>query len=180
MLTIVVPGEESFDNDKNEFVSGEAITLQLEHSLVSLSKWESIWEKPFLTPEPKTDEQLLSYIKAMTLTPNVPPEVYQRFTNDLVEQVNAYIHSKMTATWFRDKDEQPRSRETITSEVIYYWMIALNIPLDCQEWHLNRLLTLVRICNEKNAPQKPMSKAELAARNRKLNEERKAKLKTTG
>lgn len=180
MLTIVVQGIESFDDDKNEFVWSEEITLQLEHSLVSLSKWESIWEKPFLDGKTRTDEELLSYVKAMTLTPDVPPEVYLRITNKHFEQINQYIHSKMTATWFREKQNQSRSRETITSEVIYYWMIALNIPFECQDWHLNRLLTLVRICNEKNAPQKPMSKADLAARNRRLNEERKAKLKTNG
>lgn len=180
MLTIVIPGEESFDNDKNEFVSDEAITLQLEHSLVSLSKWESIWNKPFLDGKARTDEELLSYVKAMTLTPDLPPEIYQRMTNAHFEQINAYIHSKMTATWFSEKQNQSKSRETITSEVIYYWMIALNIPFECQDWHLNRLLTLVRICNEKNAPQKPMTKAELAERNRRINAERKAKLNTNG
>ena len=180
MLTIVVPGEEMFEETKEEFVTVGDITLDLEHSLVSLSKWESKYEKPFLGAKDKTTEEVLEYIKFMTLTPDVAPEVFNNLSEKNIEDINAYIDSKMTATWFSDPPGAPSSRDVITAELVYYWMITFQIPFECQFWHLNRLFTLIRVCNVKQAKPKKMSRAEMAARNRELNAQRKAQLGTSG
>lgn len=182
MLVITVPSIEYFDEDKSEFFKTEEVTMQLEHSLVSLSKWESIYEKPFLSQEPKTDDETLTYVKCMNLTPNVPPETFTRLSIENLDAINTYIGAKRSATWFTEipGSQKPATAKTITSELIYYWLIALNIPFTCEEWHLNRLFTLIKVCNEKNAPAKKMSPSEIAARNRRLNAERKAKFNTKG
>lgn len=179
MLKLIVSGGEVFDEETSMFVELDEVVLELEHSLVSLSKWESTWEKPFLGNDKKTLEQTLGYIQAMTLTPDVPPEVFHRLTNAHLEQVNKYIEAKQTATWFRDTPGPP-SREVITTELIYYWMVQLNIPFECQHWHLNRLFTLIKVCNQKNNPPKKMNRRDLAERNRRLNAERKAQMNTKG
>ena len=180
MLTIIIPGNELYDENREEFVYEPEITLQLEHSLVSLSKWESIYEKPFLTEKDKTPEEILEYIKAMILTPDFPPEVLNRLSRTNFEEINRYIDAKMSATWFNETPNQRRNREIITAELIYYWMISLNIPTEFQYWHLNRLFTLIKIFNIKNAPPKKMRPSEIAARNRQLNEQRKAELGSRG
>lgn len=184
MLRITIPGDEQWDAAKEEFVqTRKDQTLQLEHSLVSISKWESKWCKPFLRKDPMTDEEITDYVRCMTLTQNVDPEVYRYLTNENFEQVNQYINAPMTATWFSEEKDGKRKGnrgEQITSELIYYWMIALNIPSEYQKWHLNRLLTLIRVCNVKNQPPKKMSKKEILARNRVLNEARRQQLNTRG
>lgn len=180
MLVLNVGEVEALNEETNVFVMIGGTPIELEHSLVSVSKWESLWEKPFLTQGQKTTEETIGYIKAMAIDPNLPPELFEKLTEENLLAVNKYIEAKMTATWFRENPNQPRSTEVITSELIYYWMIALNIPFECQHWHLNRLLTLIKVCNQKNQPAKKMSRAEAAAQQRSLNAQRKAQLGTRG
>ena len=180
MLQITIPAVELWDERKQEFVTTKEQTLQLEHSLVSLSKWESKWCKPFLTKQEKTFEETLDYIKCMTITQNVDPEVYNYLTNENIEEINKYIEAPMTATYFSDDKTVKPSREQITAELIYYWMIALNIPFECQKWHLNRLLTLIKVCNIKNQPPKKRSRKEIMSRNAALNAARRKRLNTKG
>jgi hypothetical protein len=179
VLVIEVPLKEGFDETTGKKVVAESFKLELEHSLVSLSKWESFFEKPFLSDEEKTNEEVLWYVQAMTLTPDVPPEIYTKFSEGNFTAINNYISSKMTATRFYGGNDE-KNKEIITAEVIYYWMITLGVPFECQHWHLNRLLTLIQVCNRKNAPEKELSPAEIARRNRELNAQRKAALGTTG
>lgn len=180
MLRITIPGRELYDESTNRILETKEVVLTLEHSLVSISKWESKYCIPFLTDTPMTDEQTLYYIKCMTLTQNVDDEVYKCLTNENVIEIENYIHAPMTATTV-PKIPGNTNRETITSELIYYWMIQLQIPVEFQKWHINRLLKLIEVCNFKNNPNKnKMSNAELAARNRRLNAERKKRLHTTG
>lgn len=180
MLQITIPAVEQWDERKQEFVTTKEQTLQLEHSLVSLSKWESKWCKAFLTKQEKTFEETLDYIKCMTITQNVDPEVYNYLTNENIEEINNYIDATMTATYFSDDKTAKPSREQITAELIYYWMIALNIPFECQKWHLNRLLTLIKVCNIKNQPPKKRSRKEIMSRNAALNAARRKQLNTGG
>lgn len=179
MLQITVPETEFYDEINEEFVIYKAQVLQLEHSLVSISKWEAKWNKPFLNDKDKTFEELIDYVKCMTITQNVKPDIYKRLTQDNVSEINNYIESPMTATTFSDRN-QSSNREIITSEIIYYWMVTFNIPFECQKWHLNRLLTLIKVCNLKSNPPKKMGRQEVMQRNKQLNAARKAKLNTKG
>ena len=178
MLELLV-GDESYDEDKQEFVIVDGVELELEHSLVSLSKWETKYEKPFLSEDVKTEEEMLWYIKAMTLNTKIPPAVFSKLSPENIKAIDEYINAKMTATTLPE-EKKSYSREVITSELVYYWMIAFHVPFECQHWHLNRLLTLIKVCNLKEAPEKKLSPAEIAARNRSLNADRKAKLGTSG
>lgn len=180
MLQITIPSTELWDERKEEFVYVKEKTLRLEHSLVSLSKWESKWNKPFLSSSDKTNEETIDYIRCMTITQNVDPEVYTRLKNDVIKQIYDYINAPMTATVISDTKRGGSSREVITSELIYYWMIALNIPFECQKWHLNRLLTLIRVCEIKNTPPKSMNRREIMNRNAALNAARRKQFNTKG
>lgn len=182
MLQITVPGTELYDEEHNEFIVIKEQTLTLEHSLVSISKWESKWCKPFLSKDGLTTEQTIDYIQCMTITQNVPSITYKLLTNDNIKEVENYINAPMTATWFSDekKGAGKGNGEQVTAELIYYWMIALQIPMKCEKWHLNRLLTLVRVCNIKNQPPKKMGKRATMSRNAAINAARRKQLNSNG
>jgi hypothetical protein len=179
MLKITIPGRDMFNEETNEFIHTNEHTIQLEHSLVSVSKWESKWNKPFLSKEPKSIDETIDYIRCMTITQNIDPVVYNGLTTENIEMINKYIDAPMTATTF-SRNRGPMNNEIVTSELIYYWMTALNIPMECQKWHLNRLLTLIRVCNVKSSPDKKMSKREIMQRNSALNAARRARLNSKG
>ena len=178
MLKIDIQGYEFYDEVNNEFITTDPQTITLVHSLISISKWEMKWNKPFLSSE-KSNEEILDYIKCMNINSNVSDDVYTRLTNANLQEINDYINAPMTATTFNEKNKG-NNREVVTSELIYYWMISLNIPMECQKWHINRLLTLVRVCSIKNNPPEKMSKQELARRNKQLNAERRKQLNSKG
>jgi hypothetical protein len=180
VLRITLPAVEEWDERTESFVYSAEMTLQLEHSLVSLSKWESKWHKPFLHTTGMTDEESLDYIRCMTLTQNVPPETYYRLTGEHIKAIKSYINEPMTATTFSKETGGKRNREIITAEIIYYWMSALQIPFECQKWHLNRLLAFIRVCSTKNAPAKKMSKKDIMSQNAALNAARRQKFNSKG
>lgn len=181
MLQITVPiSPEGWDEERQEFVDPQVKTLQLEHSLVSISKWESKWHKAFLSKKDKTEEEIFDYVKCMTLTQNVDPSVYDYLTIDNVNQIKAYIEDPMTATVINTNSSDKSNKEIVTSELIYYWMIALNIPSEYQKWHINRLLKLIEVCNVKNSPPKKRSKSDIMRSNAALNAARRKQLGTRG
>lgn len=180
MLTIIIEGEEVYNEEEETFEKFNDVKLDLEHSLVSVSKWESNYKKPFLTSVVKTSEEIFDYIKYMVLTPDVNLDVLYRCSQKNLDAIQEYIDSSQSATTFGSMPERRGSGEIITSELIYYWIVSFNIPFECQYWHLNRLFSLIRICNIKNSKPKKMSRTELAQRNRELNAQRKAKLGTSG
>ncbi len=180
MLQIVIPALEYWDEEKERFVSEKEQVLQLEHSLISLSKWESKWCKSFLSTKELSREENMDYIRCMTITKNVSPDTYRRLTNQHIEQINEYIKAPMTATTFREGRGAKGRKRIITAELIYYWMVAFNIPVEFQKWHLNRLLTLIRVCEIENSPKKKQSASDILRENAALNAARKAQLKTKG
>ena len=193
MLEITLPAIEHWDEQKEEFVTfKKPLTLQFEHSLVSLSKWESKYCKPFLERQDLYslfyrelafgERLILDYIKFMTITQNVKDEVYDRLakTHGAIEAIQKYIDAPMTATTFSDQGSSKGGSEQITAELIYYWMIAFQIPSEYRKWHLNQLLTLIRVCEIKNRPQKKMKPQDVNARNAALNAERLKKMNTRG
>lgn len=180
MLTITIPETEKFNEITGEFVTTREQTLQLEHSLISISKWESKWCKSFLGKQEKSTEEIIDYIKCMTLNKGVSDDVYNCLTQENINAINDYIGAPMTATYFSANENGKKNNEVITSELIYYWMIALQIPFECQKWHINRLLTLIRVCNIKNTPPKKMSKRDIMSRNAQLNAARRKQMNTKG
>ena len=182
MLTIVLPpSEEGWDESTESFTPSEPeLVLELEHSLLSLSKWESLYEKPFLSDDSRTKKELFDYVLCMCITPGISPEVIFRLTTDHFDQINDYIDRNHTATTFRETPGKRGRNQIITSELIYYWLVVYNIPFEVESWHLNRLLTLVRICNEKNKKPTRQSRAEDRQLRQELNAKRKAELGTSG
>lgn len=180
MLYLELPEREIFNENTSTFSLIKKETIQLEHSLISLSKWESKWCKPFFNKEQKTIEEILDYIKCMTVTQNIKDDVYISLTNDAFRKIEEYINLPMTATWFNDAHKNSKNREIITSEIIYFWMITYNIPFECQKWHLNRLLTLIRVCNIKNQTPKKQSRREMMMSRNLLNQTRKNQFQTKG
>lgn len=179
MLEITIPDVELFDDDKQEFVNIKGQKLSLEHSLVSLDKWESKWHKRFLTDEPKSREELIDYIRCMTITQNVNPQLYEYVTEENISQINEYINDPMTATTFSDV-KSGKNGEAISSELLYYYMIANNVPFECRKWHLNKLLVLLRVCAIKNAPPKKMTRNATLNRYKEINDMRRKKMNTRG
>lgn len=186
MLTITIPYGEFYDESKNEFIYVKGQTIQLEHSLVSLSKWESKWHKPFLSKLGLSREETIDYIRCMTVTQNVDASCYYGIDNDILSKVTAYIEDPMSATTItRYKTDQSKTNKIITAELIYYWMISLGIPFECRKWHLNRLLMLIEVCsieNQKAMGEKggKMSKKETMAWNKAQNKARRAKYGSRG
>lgn len=178
MISIHIPGSEFYDETKNEFVEIKEQDILLEHSLISVSKWESKWHKPFLEKNDKTTEEVIDYLRCMTITQNVDPNAYYNISESDILKIKDYIDDSMTATTFSNQNRA--NRQIITAEIIYYWMVTFNIPFECQKWHLNRLLTLVNVCSIKNQPSKKMSKSDIRSRNAALNAARRAQLGTKG
>lgn len=180
---VIIPDQSLWDETTEHFINIKGASLVLEHSLISLAKWESKWHIPFLGKEEKTAEQIEDYVRCMTLTQHVNPELYHYIPASIMEEIFDYIEDPMTATWFSKVEEKKNvfvRGEIITAEIVYYWMVTLNIPVQFEKWHLNRLLTLIRVINAKNAPAKKMSKKDILARNRQLNAARRAKNRSKG
>lgn len=180
MLRLKIAPTEMWDERKQEFVQTGERELMLEHSLVSLAKWESKWQKPFLDQKPKTGDEMLDYVRCMTITQNVSPETYSRLTTGNMAEIEQYISRPMTATTFSAEQHGNRNGEKTTAELIYYWMVTLSIPFECEKWHLNRLLALIRVCNLKNQPARKKSQRAILQENRALNAARRQRLKTRG
>ena len=180
MLRLKIAPTEMWDERKQEFVQTGERELMLEHSLVSLAKWESKWQKPFLDQKPKTGDEMLDYVRCMTITQNVSPETYSRLTTGNMAEIEQYISRPMTATTFSAEQHGNRNGEKTTAELIYYWMVTLSIPFECEKWNLNRLLALIRVCNLKNQPARKKSQRAILQENRALNAARRQRLRTRG
>ncbi len=186
MLKIKIPAQELWDETTNEFIDFPGITISLEHSLVSISKWESKYHKPYLSKNKndKSQEEIIDYIKMMTLTQNVPDVAYRCLTKDNLESIKTYLEDSMTATTIKSDPNAKKDNRVVTSELVYAWMISLNIPFECQKWHFNRLMMLIRVCNITNNPkqgkQRKRSRQEFLAERSALNAQRKAALKSSG
>ena len=182
MIKILLPEKELYDEVNNKFVYLPSRELILEHSLVSISKWESKWHKSFLNTDDKSFDEVMDYIKCMCVEELEDENDLYRLSEENVSDINTYIQDSMTATTFSDfsDNKNTKSREIITSEIIYYWMIANNIPFECQYRHLNKLLTLIKVCSIKNSPEKKMSTSEILSRNKALNAARRKKMNSKG
>lgn len=180
MLDIIVPEKEFWDESREMFLKTKPVKLTLEHSLISLSKWESKWKKPFLGKDDKTTAEVLDYVRCMTINKNVPSYAYRALTSEHVNKITEYLNDKMTATTINRNVRSNARSEIVTSEVIYYWMILNGIPFECEKWNLNRLLTLIEVCEIKNGGTKKMPRGDIIRQNAALNAARRAKLNSRG
>lgn len=179
MLQLTIRETELWDESKQEFIFVKGQTIQLEHSLISLQRWESKWKKAFLSKQEKTFEETMDYIRCMTITQNVDPMVYKCLTPEQMNEINSYISATMTATVIVDR-EKSTSNKVITAELIYYWMISFNIPFECRKWHLDQLLTLIRVFDVENRPKKKRPQRDVLSEYRAINEARRRELGTKG
>lgn len=182
MLHLTIRPQEFWDDEKEEFLTRGGGTIQLEHSLVSISKWESKWKIPFFSDRSKTEEELLDYVRCMTITQNVRPNLFEEIGQVELSTINSYIDDSMTATWFSEINpvEKPGKKEVVTSEIIYFWMFSFGIPKECEKWHINRLITLIRVFNVKNQKPRKMSRKEAYQQHKSLNAARRNRLKSKG
>ena len=180
MLTVSIDGGELWDERTERFIYTDPKVIKLEHSLISLSKWESKWEKPFLTKEEKTDQEILDYIRCMTITQNVDPITYLCLSRQNINDIIQYMKAPMTATTISRHNNKRPNREEITSELIYYWMVAFRIPFECEKWHLNRLFTLIRVCEIKSQRPKKRSRNEILSDYAAINAARRKQYNTKG
>lgn len=176
MFKVVVPGQEFYNERLQEFLYTKEYIFNIEHSLVSLSKWESEYMKPFVSDTPMTPDEFLYYIKCMTITQNVPDDAYRYLTQSNLDDIRSYMNKPMTATTISSNNKKGPSK-IVTAELIYSWMIALNIPFECRKFHLNQLIMLINVCNEENQPKKKLSKKEAAAKTAETNRIRRAQHK---
>ncbi len=180
-LYITIPGREWFNEDTEEFSYTPEANIVLEHSLLSISEWESRWHKPFFSPKPKTEQELYDYVRCMTTSDRPDENVYRALSRSNIDKIQKYIENPMTATTFSDSGEKKQNREIITSEIFYYWMTMFNIPfVPCETWHINKLQALIHVCAIKNQSPKKMSKNEIIKRNSSLNAMRRAKYGSKG
>ena len=181
MLTILVKGQDFYDEAREEFVVVKPQKLVLEHSLLSISKWEARWKKTFFS-DSMTVEEMMDYIKCMTVSTKVNPLIYDCLTRKDYETIKKYMEDPMTATTIRKNPNAPKRRRTLTSELIYCWMFSLNIPMECEKWHINRLLTLIEVTSIENNPKgkRKMSRHDILSQNSALNAARRAKYHTRG
>lgn len=180
MLELFIEDNTLWDEKNEIFIDIKSDTLLLEHSLISISKWESKWEKSFFKTKEKTLEEQIDYIKCMTINKKIDPYIYNALRSSDFKKIDAYINAPMTATIIKDEHNKSNNGTFITSELIYYWMIALNIPFECEKWHINRLLTLISVCNIKNKPPKKMSRNEAIRKQAEINAARRKRLNTRG
>ena len=169
MLQLKISSSRWFDESREEFVIYPATSLKLEHSLISIQRWEAKWHKSFLNSKELSTEEIKDYVRCMSLDQNVDAAVYDRLTMKEIDQIKEYIANPMTATTFSNRNPSPPGRQIVTAELIYYWMTAYNIPFECAKWHINQLLTLIRVCGIKNSPNN-----KVKGSNRKMGEQRAA------
>jgi hypothetical protein len=179
-IKVTIPRQELYDESTNEFKEIKETTLLLEHSLVSISKWEAKWHIPYINTKEKTEEQAFDYLRCMTITQNVNPEIYKYIPIEEAQRIKEYIEDPMTATTITKQEGKGRSNKILTSEVIYFYMFSYNIPAEFDKWHLNRLLMLIDVFNEENKPKKKMSKTQAMSRYASLNAARRARLNSAG
>lgn len=174
VLDLYVPGKEFWNSELQEFIYTKDITLHLKHSLVSLTRWEQHYKRRFLDDGPKNEEEYRFYIQCMTLNKDVDPLIYTVLQEDDIKKVTDYLHDSMTATTLPKQNDKSNKGERLSSELIYYYMSALNIPFECEKWFLNNLIILISIASIKNNPQEKKSKPSWSSI-RALNAARNAK-----